>query len=142
MFKKYHKGKFTITTDPSKLDLDAIYDGLSNCYWAWDGTTKKKIARSIKHSLCFGVFLGGRQIGFSRVLSDFSGAAYIFDTYILEPYRGKGLGKWLTRCVLQHPKLQGPLVWGLWAQNPALHKSLGFSADPTTESYMWLDRRP
>ena len=59
------KGQYSITTDPQKLDLDAIHAYLSRSFWA-EGIPKEIVARAIANSLCFGLFDGaGRWV--SRV---------------------------------------------------------------------------
>ena len=63
--------------------------------------------RSIKNSLCFGVYDNARQICFARVISDFATYAYVADVFILEPYRERGLGKELMASIMAHPDLQG-----------------------------------
>ena len=43
----------TISTDPSRLNLDVIHGFLTNCYWA-KGVPREVVERSIEHALCFG----------------------------------------------------------------------------------------
>jgi hypothetical protein len=62
-------GEYVISTDKIRLDLDVIHDYLVTCYWA-KGIPKDVVARSIEHSLCFGVYLNSEQVGFSRVITD------------------------------------------------------------------------
>ena len=64
---------FYTSTDRSKLDIDMIEEFLSKrSYWA-KGRSKEKIVKSIANSMCFGVYTGeGKQVGFARVLSDFT----------------------------------------------------------------------
>ena len=33
------------------------------------------------------------------------------DVFVVESYRGLGLGKWLVSCILDHPDLQGLRRW-------------------------------
>ena len=98
---------YSISTDPARLDLDAIHAFLEHeSYWA-AGIAMDVLARGIAHSLCFGVYHAGAQIGFARVISDYATYAYLNDVYILAPHRGQGLASWLIECVLAHPDLQG-----------------------------------
>ena len=99
-------GQYSITTDPQKLDLDAIHAYLSRSFWA-EGISKDIVARSIANSLCFGLFDGTNQVGFARVVTDRATYAYLCDVYVLEEHRGHGLGKWLIETVMAHPDLQG-----------------------------------
>src|SRR5688572_32081600 len=101
-----------ISTDPARLDADAIHAYLSRSYWA-AGIPREVVARSLEHSLCFGVYDGGRQVGFARVITDRATFAYVADVYILESHRGRGLAVRLMEQVMAHPDLQGLRRWGL-----------------------------
>ena len=63
--------------------------------------------RSIRGSLCVGVFFKGEQVGFARVISDCATFAYLCDVYVLEEHRGRGIASWMLEEILAHPKLQG-----------------------------------
>jgi len=124
---EYKHNQFTISNDPSRLDMDAICDFLSRAYWA-DKRLRSDIERSVENSINFGIYEGDRQIGFARVLSDKAVFAYIMDVFIHEDYRGKGLGKWLMECIMAHPELQRIRRWML-ATNDAheLYRQFGFT---------------
>jgi GNAT superfamily N-acetyltransferase len=97
---------YDISTDPSRLQLDAIHAYLSRSYWS-PGVPRAVVARAIEHSLCFGIYLGDAQVGFARVISDMATFAYLADVYVLEPHRGQGLAGRLVEQILAHPDLQG-----------------------------------
>jgi N-acetylglutamate synthase-like GNAT family acetyltransferase len=119
-------GKFLISTDRAKLDLDTIHRFLTRSYWA-EGIPRETVARSIENSLCFGVYRGAEQVGFARVISDFATFAYIADVFILEPYRERGLGKELIATVMAHPDLQGLRRWSLGTRDAHdLYAQFGF----------------
>ena len=107
-----HRDRFTISTDPSRLDVDVITEMLARAYWA-QGRTREMIARYLQHSLAFGLYDGSRQIGLARVISDYTTFAWLCDVFIHEDYRGLGLGKWLMETVHSHPDLQGLKRWML-----------------------------
>src|SRR5271170_3107180 len=109
---EYRKGEFVLSTDRERLDLDVIHGFLTECYWA-KGISGEIVARSIENSLCFGIYAESRQVGFARVISDFATYAYIADVFVLGAFRGRGLGKWLMECIIQHPQLQGLRRWSL-----------------------------
>jgi len=106
MHQEFHKDDLIISTDPSRLDIRAIHAFLSKSYWA-EGIPREIVARSIRHSLCFGVYDGSSQIGFAGVISDFATYVYIADVYVVDSRRGKGVGRWLMSCIVSHPDLQG-----------------------------------
>jgi len=96
--KKTSVGDIVVTTDRSRLDLDVIHGFLTTSYWA-RGIPRETVARSMEHSLCFGAFDEGRQIGFARVVSDRATFAYICDVFALESHRGSGVGKSLMAAI-------------------------------------------
>src|SRR6202051_4811722 len=100
------RGEFLVSTDPARLDLDVIHGFLTNCYWA-KGIPREVVARSLEHSLCFGVYDSSAQVGFARVISDFATIAYVGDVFVLDTHRGRGLGKWLLESIMKHHPLQG-----------------------------------
>jgi len=119
-------GKFLISTDRSKLDVDVIHEFLTRSYWA-AGIPRATVARSIENSLCFGVYDGADQIGFARVISDFATYGYVADVFILERYRERGLGKELMASIMAHPDLQGLRRWSLGTRDAhGLYAQFGF----------------
>jgi len=98
-------GAVLISTDPQLLQVEVIYDYLSNrSYWA-QGRSLEAVQRSLGNSLCFGAYLEGAQVGFARVLSDYVAFAWLCDVFVLETARGQGVGKQLVRAVVAHPDL-------------------------------------
>ena len=119
-------GRFLISTDRSKLDVDVIHRFLARSYWA-EGIPRETVERSIENSLCFGVYDNARQIGFARVISDFATYGYVADVLILEPYRERGLGKELMASIMAHPDLQGLRRWSLGTRDAqGLYAQFGF----------------
>lgn len=110
---EFHLGDFIISTDPARLDLAAIHDYLSNySYWV-PGVPFSQVELAAEHSLNFGMYYQGRQIGYARILTDYARFAYLMDVFVLEEFRGRGLGKWLIECVMGHPALQNVRRWML-----------------------------
>lgn len=134
---EHRRGEFLISTDAARLDLDVIYDFLTNCYWA-RGVPREVVARSIEHALCFGIYDGGGgQVGFARVISDFATIAYVGDVFVLESHRGRGLGKWLMECITQYPALQNLRRWILTTRDAhGLYAQVGFMPVKSSERYM------
>ena len=134
---EYCKGDYTISTDRSRLDVALIHEFLScRSYWA-QGISRGAVERAISHSLCFGVFEGDHQVGFARVITDYAALAYLADVFILEPYRARGLGKWLVECIVSHPELQGLRRWMLATQDAhGLYARYGFEPLTSPERYM------
>ena len=103
-FYEYQKDNFIISTDPDLLDIDKIHDFVSQSYWS-HGIPKELVIKSIRNSFCFGLYDLGTQIGFARLITDFTTEAEICEVFIVEPYQGRGLGTWLMNCVITCPKI-------------------------------------
>jgi GNAT superfamily N-acetyltransferase len=136
MYHEYHRDNFTLSTDPARLDVDAIHAFLTTAYWS-PGIPREIVARAIQHSLCFGVYDGARQIGFARVITDRATYAYLADVFIIEEYRGRGLSKWLIAGILAHPDLQDLRRWGLATRDAhGLYRQFGFTELAAPERWM------
>jgi GNAT superfamily N-acetyltransferase len=137
------QNNFLISTDKSKLQIDAIHDYLSNhSYWAAN-IPLEIVERSIANSMAFGVYYQEentlKQVGFCRVVSDLSTFAYLGDVFILEEYRGKGLSKFLVETVLKHPDLQGLRRWILATLDAhGLYAQYGFEPLDKPQNFMQI----
>lgn len=127
------RGPLTITTDPARLNAEAIHRYLSGSYWA-KNRSREAVERSLKNSLCFGLYDAGKQIGLARVISDF---AYLCDVYVLDAYQGRGLGTWLLQSVMSHPDLQNLRRWMLATRDAhGLYRKSGFTELQSPERWM------
>ena len=138
IYEIYHKtrNEILISTDKSKLDITTIHNFLKASYWAKD-VPISVVEKSISNSLCFGVYELDKQIGFARVISDYATFAYFSDVFILEAYRGKGLGTWLIKSILVYSELQNLRTWLLsTADAHELYRQFGFKNLPAPERMM------
>ena len=136
MTHEWRRGEYLISTDKSRLDLTLIHNFLKTSYWA-AGIPLEVVRRSIEHSLSFGLYKEEQQIGYARVITDYATFAYLGDVFILEPFRGQGLSKWLMEVVVTHPELQGFRRWILLTKDAhGLYKKVGFTEVKTPERYM------
>jgi GNAT superfamily N-acetyltransferase len=123
---------YEISTDPARLDIDAIHAYLARSYWS-PGIPRDVVERAARNSLCFGLYeqAGGRQVGLARVVTDRATFAYLCDVYVLEEHRGKGLSKWMMREVMAHPALTGARRAMLGTRDAhGLYARFGFRAPP------------
>jgi GNAT superfamily N-acetyltransferase len=97
---------YEFSNDRQRLDLGVIHGFLVRSYWS-PGVPRSVVARAIEHSLCFGIYHHGAQVGFARVVTDRATFAYLADVFVLEEHRGIGLSKRLVTAILAHPDLQG-----------------------------------
>lgn len=132
-----YKNEYLISTDKTKLDIGLIHDFLTNESGWSNGISIEKVKKSIDNSLNFGMYLGPKQIGYARVISDFSTIAYLGDIFILKEYRGLGLSKWLMETIMEHKELQGLRRWILLTSTAEwLYEKYGFTKLPKPEIYM------
>jgi N-acetylglutamate synthase-like GNAT family acetyltransferase len=129
-------GGLLFSTDKKRIDLDVVYLFLSKSYWA-KGIPRETVARSIRNSLCFGVYKRGKQVGFARVISDYATYAYIGDVFVVEAYRGEGVGQRLMKWIMEHPNLQGLRRWSLVTRDAhGLYSRFGFTPLKSPERHM------
>lgn len=99
------EGDLLFSTDKTRLNVGLIHRFLCDeSYWA-KGVTREQVQTSIDNALCVGAYRNGAQVGFARVVSDWSRFAYLADVFVIETERGQGLGKQLTHFTLDHPKV-------------------------------------
>ncbi len=116
------RGEYRISTDPARLDAVAVQAYLTRSYWA-QGIPLETVERALRNSLCLGLYHREAQVGLARVISDYATFAYLCDVYVLEDYRGKGLGKWL----MMHPQLQNLRRFSLATRDAHdLYRRFGF----------------
>jgi GNAT superfamily N-acetyltransferase len=125
-----------ISSDPARLDLDLLHGWLTQSYWS-PGIPRSTLARAIEHSICFGAYVGGRQVGFARVITDRATFGYLADVFVLEPWRGRGLSRRLVEAVKAHPDLQGLRRFMLATRDAhGLYRKFGFGAPASPGSLM------
>jgi GNAT superfamily N-acetyltransferase len=131
-----HRDPFTISADPSRLDMNTVYDFLSRSYWA-NKRPRERTEKAFANSLVFGLYETNRQIGVARVVTDYSIVAYLCDVFIHEDYRGLGLGKWLLQSMLEHPDLKPIRRWLLVTDDAhGLYQQFAFTQLTNPENWM------
>jgi GNAT superfamily N-acetyltransferase len=96
----------TVSDDKALLDMDMIHRFLSEeSTWAL-GIPLEVVKKSVDHSICFGAYEDGKQIGFARVVTDRATFAYLADVFTVASHRGRGISRRLVEAVLMHPDLQ------------------------------------
>lgn len=126
MVHELRDGGIVVSTDRARLDLEAIHRFLAGSYWA-AGIPRPVVERSLRHSICFGAFVGEQQVGFARVISDRATFAYVSDVFVAESHRGRGIGKRIMACITSHPELQHLRLWTLFTRDAhGLYRQYGF----------------
>jgi GNAT superfamily N-acetyltransferase len=134
----WERPPFRISDDPADVDLDVVHGFLATSYWA-KGIPRERVASALAGSIPFALLDGRVQIGFARVVTDRATFAYLADVFVLERYRGRGLGTWLVESILAHPELRGMRRWLLATRDAhGLYAKLGFSALADPSIYMTI----
>jgi len=121
-----------------------IHDYLSNrSYWA-KGRTLEQVRNSIENSICFGIYdEAGRQCAFARVVSDLTIYAYIMDVFVLETYRGQGVGTLLLESILSDDTLKEVMRWHLDTLDAhAFYERFGFGKPRFPDRAMQKRKEP
>lgn len=127
--------------DRSRLDRAWIHRVLSEeAPWSI-GIPRTVVDRAIDHSLCFGAWLDGRQVGFARVVTDGATFAYLCDVFVDAAQRGRGIARALLTEVMRHPDLQGLRRFMLATRDAhGLYRRFGFQAPSRPDDLMQIHR--
>jgi GNAT superfamily N-acetyltransferase len=138
----FYKDEFCISTEKAILDLEAIHQFLSTqAYWSLN-IPFDRVEKAAGHSLNFGLYFKGRQVGYARIISDYATIAYLADVFVLPGFRGRGLSKWLMQTVREHPCLQGLRRWILLTGDAhGLYKQFGWAAIASPEKWMEIHNK-
>jgi ribosomal protein S18 acetylase RimI-like enzyme len=111
--------------DKARVDLVAVHAYLTQSYWA-EGRTHDEVATHLADAARpLGLYRGSRQIGYARVAIDDRGAG-LYDVYVEEEFRGRGLGVELVREAVESPA-HAALAWRLKTRDAhGLYERFGF----------------
>lgn len=128
--------QITVSTDKNKLDVPFIQHFLKDIYWA-AGRTIEEVQKTIDSSVCFGIYLDNKQIGFARVITDYVVFGYVMDVFIAEEHRGKGYSSVLIENMMNEPVLKDIKIWRLATTDAHfLYEKFGFTALEHPEKMM------
>jgi GNAT superfamily N-acetyltransferase len=111
-----------------RVDRDEVHRFLCDeSYWA-AGRSRETQDRLIDSAArVVALYDGAKQIGFCRAASDGTSFVYLADVYVLDAYRGRGLGEALVRAMVE----EGPLAHLRWLLHTTdmhpLYRKLGFA---------------
>ena len=121
---------YIFTAVKKRLDLDYLYQLLCVPSQYSTGLPPERFAVVIENSLCFSVFHNEKQVGFARVISDQSEFASLWDVFIDESHRKKGVGQALLKYIFDHPQLRGIFRWFLMTEDAhGLYQKFNFKTE-------------
>lgn len=121
--------KFRITEDKTAHSVNVIKNFLNKLSYWWKNRTEEQIVCSIENSLCFSMYIDNEQIGFARVVTDYTTMYYLADVFIIPGFQKKGYGRELIEHVMNHPGLKNLLGFLLTQTAHSFYKQFGFSSD-------------
>lgn len=121
---------YIFSADKKKMDLNYLYHLLCVPSQYSTGLPPERFPLIVQHSLCFSVFHGDQQIGFARVISDYSEFASLWDVFIDEPFRRQGIGQAFLKYIFAHPQLRGIFRWFLMTEDAhGLYQKFSFRTE-------------
>jgi len=119
---------FELDDDRSRIDREAVHRYLSEeSYWACGRPRDVQDALVESSQRVVGLYHDDRQVGFSRTVTDGHVHAYLADVYVLEEFRGRGLGVELVRFSVE----ESPFADCRWVLHTAdaheLYRKFGFA---------------
>ena len=123
-------GAITYSDDPSRVHLAQLL-GLNHItYWA-KGRTAGQVERALRHSRpVITAWDGDRLVGFTRVISDLTYRATIWDVIVAESHQKRGIGREMMRLVLDHPDLKTVSMFVLLTKDQhRFYEHFGFETD-------------
>ncbi len=129
-FERRRDDGHVVSTDPARLDMDAVHAALQSTSWA-AGIPRATLEAAIAHSIPFGLYTpAGDQAGFCRILTDTAVFAYLADVIVLDAHRGRGLGTFLVASALDHPDVRSLRRFHLATVDAhGLYERFGFVTD-------------
>ncbi|KAI1307161.1 hypothetical protein F5Y03DRAFT_127506 [Xylaria venustula] len=111
--KNWYRDNLLLSTEQRLIQVDSVREAMDSdvFWWTKASLPREALAQALHNSLCFGLYelpqstsqIAGqgnpRQIGLMRVVTDNVTFAYLTDVYVLPEYQGKGLGRWMLRCL-------------------------------------------
>lgn len=130
-----------ISADKGELDIDVIHAFLHN-HAAWSkGISRQTVEKSIQGALCFGAYLGHRQVGFARVVTDMATFGYLCDVFILPEFRHRGYATALMHYIFDSDLLKGlRRIVLVTSDAHEVYRPCGFQKLAHPEKYMELHR--
>lgn len=135
--------EFYISTDKSLLDIDFIHEYMTKkSYWGKERKLEQTKG-TIENSFCFGMYTtSNSQIGFARVVTDFTFFGNIMDVIIDPQYQGNGLGKSLMDYVFSHERIKNLQTITLKTKDAhAFYEKYGFQKVGDSLLYMSKDQQ-
>lgn len=127
--KKFNLSEYTVKYGCEHMDFARVTAMLSKAFWS-PGIKMDEVKKgALNSALVVGVFIGDRQIGYARAISDKTRFAYILDVYVDEEYRRKGAGRLMVDSILKSAEMKDVYQWLLITRDAhGVYRTSGFEA--------------
>ncbi len=122
---QWRRDDLMISDDRSLVDAALVAEWLAQTHWGYR-RAPAVVNRLIENSLCFSLLEGDQYIGFARVVTDRTVFSWLSDLIVCTEFRGRGLGRWLVECILQHPDVAATQVVLQTSDGHGLYEKFGF----------------
>lgn len=96
-------GEYLFTTDKALLHPEQVHKWLTeSSYWS-EGIPYEIVKGAFDNSFTIGILHKDEQVGYARLITDYTTFAYLADVYVLEAHRGKGLSKLMMQMIFDQP---------------------------------------
>ena len=132
---------YRLSFDRDDVDLGVVHGFLTTSYWS-PGIDRARVAKAVAGSMCASVFdAAGAQVGFARAITDYTSFAYLADVFVLPEHAGRGLARWMTQALIEHPDLATVRRWMLATQDAhGVYAACGFH--PLEDPSRIMEYRP
>lgn len=123
------------------LDFAVIHGWLTTTYWS-PGITRAVVERGFANSrLVMGAFVGERQVGVARALTDTTRIGYVLDVFVDEAFRGRGIARAMVQRLVKHADAVLVRRWVLVTRDAhEVYRPLGFA--PLADPQRWMAIQP
>lgn len=132
---------YFFSSDKEIMQWDVIHNWLSNhSYWA-QNIPYKKVKAAGKNSFTIGIFHAKAQIGYARIVTDYTSFGYLADVFIIEEHRNKGLSKILLNCILNLDWVRELKKFMLFTDDAhGLYQQFGFKSLDQPEKFLIISK--
>jgi len=122
---EWRKDGFMISDERARVKIDTVAHLLAGTHWGYR-RPRPVVEKLVENSFCFSLFRNNEQVGFARVVTDHTVFSWLSDLVITPELRGRGLGRWLLQCILNHPAVSGAQFVLQTRDAHHLYESFGF----------------